>query len=88
MALYDDPGSAVVLSALRAVPEVRGLAVGALRELSSNFELLTKGLAYEGALIATRRFSWRKDENERANIKQWLQRRWSRLALITAVDVF
>ena len=82
------PGSSAVLSALRAVPEVRGLAVGAFGELSSNFELLMKGLAYEGALKATRRFGWSKDENQqRANIKQWLQRRWSRLALITAVEV-
>jgi hypothetical protein len=85
---YGDPGSSVVLNALRAMPEVKGLAVGAFGELSSNFELLMKGLAYEGALKATRRFGWSKDENQqRANIKQWLQRRWSRLALITAVEV-
>jgi hypothetical protein len=85
---YGDPGSSVVLNALRAVPEVKGLAIGAFGELSSNFELLMKGLAYEGALKATRRFGWSKDENQqRANIKQWLQRRWSRLALITAVEV-
>ncbi len=44
--------------------DIRTSTFGAFGELSSNFVLLMKGLVYEGALEATRRFGWNNYENQ------------------------
>ena len=43
-------GSTAVLGALRALPRVRGIALGAFGEFSESVNLLIEGLAHEGAL--------------------------------------
>ena len=44
------PGSTVVLGALRAIPTVREIALGAFGEFSESIYVLIQGLAHEGAL--------------------------------------
>ena len=49
---FGAPGSSAVQEALKAMPQVRGIALGALGEFSESINLLIDGLAYEGALNA------------------------------------
>jgi hypothetical protein len=44
------PGSTAVLGALRAIPTVRGIALGAFGEFGESINVLILGLAHEGAL--------------------------------------
>ena len=44
------PGSTAILGALRAIPRVRGIALGAFGKFSESINVLIKGLAHEGAL--------------------------------------
>jgi hypothetical protein len=44
------PGNSAVRGELRALPEVRGIALGTFGELSESANLLIEGLAHEGAL--------------------------------------
>ena len=47
---FGAPGSTADLGALRAIPTVRGIALGALGEFSESINVLIQGLAHEGAL--------------------------------------
>ena len=47
---FGAPGSTAVLGALRAIPTVRGIALGAFSEFSESMNVLIQGLAQEGAL--------------------------------------
>jgi hypothetical protein len=47
---FGAPGSTAVLGALRAIPTVRGIALGALGVFSESINVLIQGLAHEGAL--------------------------------------
>ena len=68
---FGAPGSTAVLGALRAIPTVRGIALGAFGEFSESINLLIQGTAHEGA---------------HGQIHWWLKRRWARLAVITAIE--
>ena len=48
--LFGAPGSSVILTALRDMPQVQGIALGAFGEFSTSVDLLIEGLAHEGAL--------------------------------------
>ena len=80
-------GCSAVQTALRALPEVRGLAFGAMGEFSSSVDTLIEGFAHEGALKHADRFRQRNYKPAFALIHWWLKRRWGRLAAITAVEV-
>ena len=47
---FGAPGSTAIRGALRALPKVRGIALGAFGELIESANLLIEGLAHEGAL--------------------------------------
>jgi hypothetical protein len=47
---FGAPGSTAVLGAPRAIPAVRGIALGAFGEFSESINVLIQGLAHEGAL--------------------------------------
>jgi hypothetical protein len=80
-------GTANILAALRRLPEVKGLAVGAFGELSSSFDLLIEGMAHEGALKNPERLGQNSYGAAFSTIHWWLKRRWARLALVTAVEM-
>ena len=48
---FGAPGSSDVLKALRDMPQVRGIALGAFDEFSTSVDLLIEGLAHEGCQI-------------------------------------
>ena len=48
--IFGAPGSSAVQDALKAMPQVRGIALGAFGEFSESINLLIDGLAHEGAL--------------------------------------
>ena len=73
------------LNALNAVPEVKGIACGALGEFSSSVDVLIDGFAHEGALKNPDRFGQSNCKAAYGAAHWWLKRRWSRLAVITAV---
>jgi hypothetical protein len=47
---FGAPGSTAVRRALRALPKVRSITLGAFGEFSESVNLLIEGLAHEGAL--------------------------------------
>ena len=47
---FGAPGSTAVLGALRAIPTVRVIALGAFGEFSESINVFIQGLAHEGAL--------------------------------------
>ena len=49
-ATFGAQGSSAVREALQALPQVRGIVLGALGEFSESINLLIEGLAHEGAL--------------------------------------
>ena len=69
------------------MPEVIGLAVGAFGELSSNFDKVIKGFAFEGATRSPEIMGRQRFIQAKGKIAWFLRRRWSRLAQITAVQV-
>ena len=69
------------------MPEVIGLAVGAFGELSSNFDKVIKGFAFEGATRSPEIMGRKRFIQAKGKIAWFLRRRWSRLAQITAVQV-
>ena len=81
------PGSSAVQEALKAMPQVRGIALGAFGEFSDSINLLIDGLAHEGALKKSDKFGQSKYKAAYGVINWWLKRRWARLAAITAIGV-
>jgi hypothetical protein len=80
------PGNHAVLQSLRRLPVVKPLVVGAFGELGHVFQLLISGLAHEGALKKPEAFGQTKPHVARGIITWWLQKRWSRKALISAAE--
>jgi hypothetical protein len=80
------PGSTAVLGALRAVPAVRAIALGAFGEFSESISVLIQGLAHEGALKNLDKFGQSNYKAAYGQIHWWLNRRWARLAVITAIE--
>jgi len=78
-------GSGRIPNALNAMPEVKGIAFGALGEVSNSVNVLIDGFAHEGALKNPDRFGQSNYKAAYGVIHWWLKRRWSRLAVITAV---
>ena len=83
---FGAPGSSDVLKALRDMPQVRGIALGAFGEFSTSVDLLIEGLAHEGALKNPGKFGQSNYKAAFGQIHWWLTRRWARLAVITAVE--
>ena len=79
-------GTTPVLNALKQMPQVKGLAIGAFGEFSDSINQLIKGMAYEGAIKNAAKFGQTNQESAHSVITWWLKRRWNRLALITAVQ--
>jgi hypothetical protein len=79
-------GSTAVLEALRAIPTVRGIALGAFGEFSESINVLIQGLAHEGALKNPDQFGQSNYKAAYGQIHWWLKRRWARLAVITAIE--
>ena len=73
--------------ALKAMSQVRGIALGAFGEFSESINLLIDGLAHEGALKNSDKFGQSKYKAAYGVIHWWLKRRWARLAVITAIEV-
>ena len=73
--------------ALKAMPQVRGIALGAFGEFSDSINLLIDGLAHEGALKKSDKFGQSKYKAAYGVIHWWLKRRWARHAVITAIEV-
>ena len=84
---FGAPGSSAVQEALKAMPQVRGIALGAFGEFSESINLLIDGLAHEGALKNSDKFGQSKYKAAYGVIHWWLKRRWARLAAITAIGV-
>ena len=84
---FGAPGSSAVQEALKAMPQVRGIALGAFCEFSESINLLIDGLAHEGALKNSDKFGQSKYKAAYGVIHWWLKRRWARLAVITAIEV-
>ena len=72
--------------ALKAMREVKGLAIGAFGELSANFELLIESLAHEGAVQNSNIFASNEIAKNKGIIAWFLKRRWSRVAVITVAQ--
>jgi hypothetical protein len=68
------------------MPEVKGLAIGALGELGSNVHLFINGLSYEGALKNPEKFGTSNPVEAKGIISWYLKRRWSRIAVISAAQ--
>ena len=83
---YANRGASPVLDALRAMPTVRGLAIGAFGEFSDAIKLLIKGFAFEGAIKNAALFGQSDQAKAQGMISWWLKKRWNRLSLITAVQ--
>ena len=73
--------------ALKAMPQVRGIALGDFGEFSESIDPLIDGLAHEGALKNSDKFGQSKYKAASGVIHWWLKRRWARLAVITAIEV-
>ena len=84
---FGAPGSTAVLGALRAIPTVRGIALGAFGEFSESINVLIQGLAHEGALKNPDKFGQSNYKAAYGQIHWWLKRRWARLAVITAIEM-
>ena len=84
---FGAPGSSAVQDALKAMPQVRGIALGAFGEFSESINLLIDGIAHEGALKNPDKFGQSKYKAAYGVIHWWLKRRWARLAVITAIEV-
>ena len=67
------------------MPEVKGIAFSALDEFSSSVNALIDGIAHEGTSKNPDRFGQSNYKAAYGAIHWWLKRRWSRLAVITAV---
>jgi hypothetical protein len=83
---FGAPGSTAVLEALRAIPTVREIALGAFGEFSESINVLIQGLAHEGALKNPGKFSRSDHKAAYGQIHWWLKRRWARLGVITAIE--
>jgi len=78
--------SPAVREALRALPEVRGIVMGALGEFSESINLLIECLAHEGSLKNPDKFGQSNYQAAYGAIHWWLKRRWARLSVIPAVE--
>ena len=67
------------------MPEVKGIAFGALGEFSSAVNALIDGFAHEGALKNPDQVGQSNHKAACGVIHWWLKRHWSRLAVIAAV---
>lgn len=83
---YCEPGQNRILEAFRNMPEVIGIVVGAFGELSSNFDKVIKGFAFEGATRCREIQSPERFIQAKGQIAWYLRRRWSRVAQISAVQ--
>jgi hypothetical protein len=81
---FGAPGSTAVLEALRAIPTVRGIALGAF--VSESINVLIQGFAHEGALKNPGKFGQSNYKAAYGQIHWWLKGRWARLAVITAIE--
>ena len=61
--------------ALKAMPQVRGIALGASGEFSEYIDLLVDGLAHEGALKNPDKFGQSNYKAAYGAIDWWLKRR-------------
>jgi hypothetical protein len=75
-----------IITSFEQIPEVIGLAVGAFGELSSNFDVLIKKLAEEGAVKSYEKFGAASPQAARGTIAWHLKKRWCRLAVISEVQ--
>jgi hypothetical protein len=78
-----------VVAALRAIPTVRGIALGAFGEFSESINVLIQGLAHKKRSQEPRQIRPEHVSNYKAacgKIHWWLKRRWARLAVITAIE--
>jgi hypothetical protein len=73
---FGAPGSTAVLGALRAIPTVRGIALGAFGEFSESINVLIQGLAHEGALKNPDKVGQSNYKAAYGQIHWWLKRRW------------
>jgi hypothetical protein len=71
---FGAPGSTAVLGALRAIPTVRGIALGAFGEFSESINVLIQGLAHEGALKNPDEFGQSNYKAAYGQIHWWLKR--------------
>jgi hypothetical protein len=83
---FGAPGSTAALAALRAIPTVRGNALGAFGEFSDSMNVLIQGFAHENALKNPGKFGQSNNKAAYGQIQWWLKRRWARLAVITAIE--
>ena len=72
---FGAPGSSAVQEALKAMPQVRGIALGAFGEFSESINLLIDGLAHEGALKNSDKFGQNIYIAPYGVIHWWLKRR-------------
>ena len=79
-------GSSAICEALRALPQVWGIALGAFGEFSESINLLIEGLAHKENLKNPGIFGQSNYQAAYGAIHWWLKRRWTRLAVITAVE--
>jgi hypothetical protein len=79
-------GSTQVQDALRNMPTVKCLAIGAFGEFSDSIITLIEGIAYEGARENAARFGQTDQARAQSMIARWLKKRWSRLFLVSAVE--
>ena len=74
-ASFGAQGSSAVREALQALPQVRGIVLGALGEFSESINLLIEGLAHEGALKNPEKFCQSNYQSAYGAIHWWLKRR-------------
>jgi hypothetical protein len=72
--------------ALRALPKVRGIALGASGEFSESVNFLIEGRALEFPLKNPGKFGQSNYQAAFGQIHWWLKTRWARLAVITAIE--
>ena len=77
--------SGQILNALNSLPEVKGIAFGTLGEFSSSVSVIIDGFAHEGALKNPDRYGESDCKAAYGATHLRLKRRWSRLAVITAL---
>ena len=82
----NDPSNALV-EAFNQIPEVIGLAVGAIGELSQNFNTLINFCATVGSENCFESFGASNPMAAKGKIAWYLKRRWNRIAVISAAQL-
>jgi len=82
---FGAPVRTAVRGVLRALSEVRGIALGVFGEFSESANLLIEGISHEGTLKNPGEFGQNNYQAAFGQIHWWLKRRWVRLVVTTAV---